>query len=217
MSVETGKPLEALPALAQLRRWFGNMDIYLFDQLMKGRFVPGMKILDAGCGRGRNLVFFMRGEFEPFAVDESEASIAELRALAERIAPHLPADNFRVESVEHLSFPDASFDVVVANAVLHFAEDEAHFDRMLSQLWRVLAVGGMLFARLATSIGMEGRLEPRQGRRFRLPDGSERFLADEAMLSSYAERLGAHLLEPLKTTLVADQRAMSTWVLRKAR
>ena len=53
-----------------LQAWFGGIDIYLFDQLLKGRFVPGMRILDAGCGSGRNLVYFLRSGYEVFAVDE---------------------------------------------------------------------------------------------------------------------------------------------------
>ena len=36
---------------------FGNIDIYLFDQLLRARLRPGMRVLDAGCGGGRNLVY----------------------------------------------------------------------------------------------------------------------------------------------------------------
>ncbi len=32
---------------------FGAIDIYLFDQLLRGRIRPGMRIFDAGCGYGR--------------------------------------------------------------------------------------------------------------------------------------------------------------------
>lgn len=102
--------------------------------------------------------------------------------------------------------------------MLHFARDDAHFDAMLRGCWRVLAPGGLFFCRLASSIGIESRvqrLEGSQGRRHRLPDGSERYLADEALLAAATQNLGGTLADPLKTTVVQNQRAMTTWVMRK--
>ena len=133
----------------------------------------------------------------------------------QQLAPQLPAENFRVEPVERMTFPDAFADVVVSSAVLHFARDDAQFDAMVREMWRVLKSGGMLFCRLASSIGMEDRVAPIGGRRFALPDGSERYLVDEAMLMDLTARLGGRLLDPLKTTVVQNQRCMTTWVVRK--
>jgi hypothetical protein len=53
------------------------------------------------------------------------------------------------------------------------------------------------------------------GRRYRLPDGTDRYLVDEAMLMAQTRRLGGRLLDPLKTTVVQGQRSMTTWVVRK--
>src|SRR5687767_16027168 len=83
-----------------LQEWFGGIDIYLFDQLLKGRIVPGMRVLDAGCGAGRNLVYFLRSGYEVFGVDESAPQIAQIRQMAAALAPHLPAENFWVGSEE---------------------------------------------------------------------------------------------------------------------
>jgi len=201
--------------MSQLRNDFGDIDIYLFDQLLRGRIAPGMRVLDAGCGTGRNLVYLLKQGYEVAACDCDPAALATVRALAARLAPHLPFDSFRLEPVEHMSFPDASADVVLASAVLHFAADDRQFDAMVSGMWRVLAPGGLLFARLASSIGIEAEIERIRGRRFRLPDGSERYLVDEPMLMQLTARLGGELLDPIKTTVVQDQRAMTTWVVRK--
>jgi len=198
-----------------LQEWFGGIDIYLFDQLLKGRFSPGMRILDAGCGSGRNLVYFFRAGYEVFAVDESSAAIAQTRRLAGELAPQLPADNFRDEAVDRLSFPDVSFDVVISSAVLHFADDEQQWDSMMKEMWRVLKPGGIFFARLASSIGMEDQVELINGRRYQLPDGSERFLVDEQMLLNVTGKLGGEFIEPIKTTVVQNKRSMTTWCLRK--
>ena len=54
-----------------------------------------------------------------------------------------------------------------------------------------------------------------RGRRCFLPDSSERYLVDEAMVLRLTEELGGQLLDPLKTTVVQDQRCMTTWVMRK--
>jgi SAM-dependent methyltransferase len=198
-----------------LQEQFGQIDIYVFDQLLKGRISPGMRILDAGCGSGRNLVYFLREGYDVYAADSDSRAVDSVRSLARRFSPALPASNFRVEAVEAMSFEDQCADLVISSAVLHFARDQAHFDAMLLGSWRVLKPGGLFFCRLASTIGMEGQFQPIQGRRFRSPDGAERYLVDEALLTTLAERLGGQLADPLKTTVVQHQRCMTTWVLWK--
>jgi len=195
---------------------FGAIDIYLFDQILRRRIAPGDRIVDAGCGMGRNLVYLLREGYEVHGADADPDAIAEVRALAARLAPSLPPENFRVEPLEALSFPERWASVVISSAVLHFARDDAQFEAMLAGSWRVLASGGMFFCRLASTIGIESQVEPLGGgRRYRLPDGTARYLADEALLMALTERLGGRLLDPLKTTVVQGQRSMTTWVVRK--
>jgi len=233
-----------------LQEWFGGIDIYLFDQLLKRRLVAGMRVLDAGCGTGRNLVYFLRSGYEVFGVDESEQAIAQTLQLAAELAPHLPAENFRVEPVERMSFGKevaagklsadyierkgnqqaalgdqqlelsrtenmGEFDVVLSSAVLHFARDEQQWQAMVDEMWRVLKPGGIFFVRLASTIGMEDRVRLVEGRRYHLPDGSDRFLVDAAMLQRVTGALGGDFIEPIKTTVVENMRAMTTWVVRK--
>jgi len=198
-----------------LQEQFGQIDIYLFDQLLKGNIAPGMRILDAGCGHGRNLVYFLRAGYEVYAADADAQAVESVRAMARELAPALPQSNFRVESVEQMSFEDACADVVISNTVLHLARDDAQFERMLQGSWRVLKRGGLFFSRLASTIGMEGRFRQIEGRRYRLLDGTDRYLVDAAMLGEMAERLGAKPIETLKTTVVQDKRSMTTWVVKK--
>lgn len=198
-----------------LQEIFGQIDIYLFDQIMRRRIQPGMRVLDAGCGTGRNLVYLLHAGYEVFGADADPKSIAEVRALAARVAPSLPADNFRAEPLEAMTFPAGLADVVICSAVLHFAPDDAAFRAMLQGCWRVLAPGGLFFCRLASSIGLEGRGEPLGGRRYRLPDGSQRYLVDEPLLLALTRELRGELADPLKTTVVQGLRCMTTWVVRK--
>jgi SAM-dependent methyltransferase len=204
----------AFPTAMNLHHLFGEIDIYLFDQLLKGRFNTDMSILDAGCGGGRNIIYFLRNGYEVYGVDKNAGAVAQVRRLASGLNPAIPAENFQVSDVAEMPFSGASFDAVISSAVLHFATDEQHFDRMLDEMWRVLKPGGLFFARLASSIGIEELVKSVGSGRYLLPDGTERFLVDEKLLTSAAGRLGAEWLEPLKTTNVQNLRCMTTWVLR---
>lgn len=199
-----------------LRDQLGDIDIYFFDQLLRGRFVEGMRVLDAGCGEGRNLVFLMRAGFDVWGVDENPEAIARVQRLASTIAPRLAVDRFRVERVESLSHDDASMDAVISSAVLHFARDDDHWLAMVRQMWRVLAPGGILFARLATTVG-QSKLRALGGGRYVMPDGDHRYLVDHERLIEITSTLGGSLIDPLKSTVVHDRRSMGTWVLRKDR
>jgi SAM-dependent methyltransferase len=197
------------------RELFGDIDIYLFDQILKGRFTGDMSILDAGCGGGRNLIYFLRDGFQVFAVDQNPQAIEQIRQLAKALNRNLPPENFQHSSVEEMPFQDQQFDAVISSAVLHFAENDEHFQKMLAEMWRVLKPKGILFARLASSIGIENLIKPIGNGRYLLPDGSERFLVNEDLLISATKDLGGILLEPLKTTNVQNLRCMTTWVLLK--
>lgn len=198
-----------------LKEQFGDIDIYLFDQILKDRFAPTSKILDAGCGGGRNIVWFLRNDFEVFGIDQNENAVEYCRQLAKEFAPNLPSENFQIAPVEKIPFANESFDLVISSAVLHFAKDENHFNKMFEEMWRVLRPTGILFARLASDIGIETLVKLIDGRRYLLPDGSERFLVDEQMLINKTESVNGFLLEPIKTTNVQNLRCMTTWVLRK--
>ena len=192
---------------------FGQIDIYVFDQILRGNIAPGMRVLDAGCGYGRNLVHLLRVGCEMFALDAEAAGVAHVRALAGVLAPSLPAENFRVGAIERMGFPDGFAEVVLCNSVLHFARDEAQFLAMVEELWRVVKPGGMLFCRLGSRIGMD--FDRVRGHVYRIGDGSEWFLVDEAVLLRMTEQMDGVLVDPLKTTIVQDYRCMTTWVVRK--
>ncbi len=200
---------------AELRAKLGEIDIYLFDQLLRGRFDGRSTILDAGCGEGRNLMYFLLRGFTCFGIDRDPAAIDTIRALSAQLAPALPLRNFQVGELDRLPWADGSMDAVVCSAVLHFADDAAHFDAMMRELWRVVAPDGLFFARLASNIGIEDRAGA-AGRRVRLPDGSDRFVVDERMLTEWTARAGGRLADPIKTTNVQRQRCMTTWCVFKS-
>ena len=193
----------------------GQIDIYVFDQLLRGRITASMRILDAGCGAGRNSEYLMRCGADVHGIDSDPSQIARIRDVASEAAPDLSLEQFRVARLDDLPFPDAYFDAVICSAVLHFSKDTAEFENAVSEMWRALRPRGVFFARLASTVGLEGRVTHLRDRWYHLPDGSDRFLVDAAYLLEVSSRLGAELLDPLKTTLVQDMRSMTTWVLRK--
>ncbi len=195
---------------------FGAIDIYLFDQLLRGRIAKPQRILDAGCGRGRNLVYFLREGYSVYGLDADASSVAAVRGLASELAPGTPENRFRHELLEASTFESGSADVVISIAVLHFARDDGHFRTLLEASWRLLAPGGLFFCRLASSIGLDpAALGPLGHGRFHLPDGSDRYLVTADRLAALEGDLGAASLDPLKTTVVGNLRSMTTWVLRK--
>ncbi|HWD90085.1 MAG TPA: class I SAM-dependent methyltransferase [Mucilaginibacter sp.] len=201
--------------MSTLQQSFGNIDIYLFDQLLKGTYDNCRKVLDAGCGSGRNLVYLLQNGFEVYAIDPDAGAVETVKALSQKLSPGNPLDNFKIALVEGLPFEDAYFDLVICNTVLHFANNPDHFDQMMRSLWRVLKPGGYFFARLASNIGLETLMQPLGNGRYHMPDGTDRFLVDQQFLLDYTQSLGAQLHEPIKTTNVQNTRAMTTWCLRK--
>jgi len=196
---------EAPGSSSDLLAEFGQIDIYVFDQLLRGQITSSMRILDAGCGSGRNSEYLMRCGAEIYGVDSDPSQVARIRDVASDAAPDLSPENFRIAWLDALPFPDAYFDAVICSAVLHFSKDTAEFENEVAEMWRVLR----------STIGLEGRLTHLHDRWYRLPDGSDRFLVDADYLLFVSSRLGAELRDPLKTTVVQDMRSMTTWVLRK--
>lgn len=192
---------------------FGQVDIYVFDQILRGNIAAGMKVLDAGCGYGRNLVYLLREGSEVYALDANPEGVEHVRALAAQLNPKLPAENFRVGQIEAMPFADGFADVVMCNSVLHFARDQHQFLTMLEELWRVLRPGGLLFTRMGSKIGMQ--FEQVRPDIYRIGDGQEWFLVDEELLLGLTNELNGVMVDPLKTTIVQDYRCMTTWVVRK--
>ena len=196
-----------------IQEQFGQIDIYVFDQILRGNIAAGMKVLDAGCGYGRNLVYLLREGCDVYALDASPEGVEHVRALAAELSPTLPPENFEVGQIEAMPFADGFADVVMCSSVLHFARDQHQFLTMIEELWRVLRPGGLLFTRMGSRIGME--FEQVRPDVYRIGDGQEWFLVDEEMLVGLTNELNGVMVDPLKTTIVQDYRCMTTWVVRK--
>jgi tellurite methyltransferase len=191
-----------------------NTDIYIIDQILKGRFDHCTSVLDVGCGKGRNLVYFLQNNFNVYGVDANQDNVSISQKLAINLNPNSLKNNFKTGLVEEIPF-DFSFDLIICNAVLHFAKSKTHFEQMLSEMWRKLNKDGILFIRLASNIGIEKIVTPIENGVYKLPDCSSRYLVSQKMLLNYTLELEAELIEPIKTTNVQNLRCMTTWIIRK--
>jgi len=189
----------------------GTTDIYVIDQIMKGRYKATERILDAGCGNGRNLSWFLHAGAEIYGIDQDSVAIANI---VHRF-PDLDS-RFYVGSLEAMPFEDDFFDHIISSAVLHFANGTEEFWQLFSEHLRILRADGTFFMRMASDIGIASKLSPSHDGVYKIPDGSERFLLTRDLLHRMLSRFDIRLIEPLKTTNVADLRCMSTLIFKKA-
>ncbi len=184
----------------ELNRLLGNIDIYLLDQILKGRFTKEMKLLDAGCGEGRNSVYFINKGYQLFGIDSNDVAIQYCRYLAKSLNPDFDTYRFQVGRLEDIPFHSGAFDAVICSAVLHFAENADNFWQMIAEILRVLKSGGILWFRMTTAFG--GILETSQdlgGGKYLLPDGSERFLLTQELLDKLASFLKTALMRNISS------------------
>ncbi|WP_375584367.1 class I SAM-dependent methyltransferase [Cyclobacterium xiamenense] len=199
-----------------LNNLLGNIDIYLLDQLLKGRFEQDMLILDAGCGEGRNSHYFIRLGYQIVGVDRNPTAIQMARITAKTLDPTFDAQRFIVAEVEELPFHRGAFDALISSAVMHFASDRAHFDAMLAEQMRVLKPGGLFWLRMCTDAGgCFPRSEDSGDQQETLPDGTKRFVLRDQHLTEAMKRYRLRLLEPAKSVVVHGQRAMGAYVFQK--
>ena len=199
----------------QLKEVLGNIDIYLFDQLMKGRIRADMRMLDAGCGYGRNAQFFIRNNYNIWGLDQSEEAISILQQSMVDWNKKYDQNKFLQGALEAMPFEEAHFDFIISSAVLHFARDRAHFIELFEELIRVLRPNGILWFRMTAKHTILEHAQELQEDVYLLSDGSTRYLLDLAVLNGLMEKHQLQFVDPFKTVNVSNLRTMSTVVLHK--
>ena len=199
------------PALNDL---LGNIDLYLLDQILKGRYEPSMCMLDAGCGEGRNLPYFVRNGFDVWGVDTNPTALRLLRLQGKSWGPAFDPEKFIESDLAKLPFPSARFEAIVCCAVLHFAHNEAHFFRMTDELLRVLKPSGSLFIRMNSSMDQQVT-STLSDSTYHFSSEEKRLLLTQSRLDQLIERYPLRLSEPPRTERVAGEIAQTTLTLKK--
>ncbi|MEM7162083.1 MAG: class I SAM-dependent methyltransferase [Bacteroidota bacterium] len=188
---------------------YRGIDIYLLDQMLKGRINSTMRILDAGCGRGRNVRYLLKNNFDVYAIDENLEYIEELLS---DFPPY--REKIKHARIEEFSI-DLSFDIIICNAVLHFARNHVHFDEMFKSLFQLLSKGGILFIRMTSNIGLNYSPLSAGDGVYYLRDDTERYLLTEEKIVEIQRKFGLEKIEPVKSVVVEGMRSMTTWVVMK--
>ena len=124
-------------------------------------FLSGTKILDAGCGHGRDTKDFIAENYDVTSIDLSEGLLEEAKR-------RVPNGNFIKMNFSDLIFPDKSFDGLwCAAAFLHIPKSDA--ENVLANFKRVLNKNGVLFMSVKSG---EGEVIKKDS------DGNVRFFAN---------------------------------------
>jgi SAM-dependent methyltransferase len=105
---------------------------------------PGARLLDIGCGAGRNAVPLARAGWHVVGTDLSSAMLAAAatRVADERLASHL---TLALAPMDCLPLATASCDFVVAHGIWNLARTDREFAAALREAARVARPGAPLF------------------------------------------------------------------------
>lgn len=189
-------------------RELGNVDVYVIDQLLKGAIHKEQRLLDAGCGSGRNFSYFANNNFNITGIDPNDEHIRYLKQ------KHPKHNHALIPSSIEDFHPSQLFDYIICNAVLHFAQDHDHFEHLFECLIHLLNENGIVFIRMTTDQGMSDLNKSETGVHH-LPDESTRYLITRSRLSDLCAKHKLSMIAPFKTVLVENWRSMATIVLMK--
>tara|TARA_B100000131_G_C18050197_1_gene586114 strand:- start:447 stop:1070 length:624 start_codon:yes stop_codon:yes gene_type:complete len=111
-----------------------------------------IKILDSGCGAGKNAQLLNVYFKNLYAIDISENAITK--------AKHsLPNVHFSVQDARNLDFTNESFDVIIDAGCLHVIEPKDH-QTVIDEYYRILQPNGLIFLRLFNLQDNPNKFEP---------------------------------------------------------
>jgi SAM-dependent methyltransferase len=110
-------------------------------ELVSAALGRGGRLLDVGCGAGREALGLARAGYRVVGIDLSATMIAAAREAAARAGL---AIEFRVQSLTELADPPGSYDGAYIAAALHHVPGRARRVDALRRVWRALVPGGAL-------------------------------------------------------------------------
>lgn len=189
--------------IQELNRELGNIDLFLLDQILKGRFEQAARILEVGCGEGRNLTYFIRNGYDVWGIDHHPTALQMLRMIGHSLHTNFDKEKFIEAKITEIPFPPQSFDAIICSAVLHFSPSEEAFFAAWDEMMKVLRKDGFLFISMYSSIPFPGKTQ------------SDFFLLTETLYRTVLQRYKLQEIEPTRTVVTGDAQAIAYLILKK--
>ncbi|MEM6735448.1 MAG: methyltransferase domain-containing protein [Bacteroidota bacterium] len=195
--------------IRDINNYFGDMDLFLIDAILKGKIPQEGKVLDIGCGEGRNGIFFINEEYEYLGIDQNASRISLIDYLSKSSKTAIA--RFQVGRMQEIDLSE-EFDVIICSRILHFAENEQDFQLIWRNIVQHLNTQGVLYFSMDSAmIGQE--VKAKGNGKYEFQDGHISYALNpslyEYMLKGFSE------LEYLKTVIYNNKRINSFGLLRK--
>ncbi len=117
------------------------------------------RVLDLGCGDGRNMVYLAARGFEPSGIDSAPTAIDHARAWLRREAI---AEDLEIGEMSCLRWPNGHFQAAISIMAFHH-QTRDQLVRAVAELTRVLAPGALFFADLLSARHLQDWVDRTQG------------------------------------------------------
>ena len=190
--------------IQELNHELGNIDLMLLDQILKGRFENSHRILDAGCGEGRNLTYFIKNGYDVWGIDNNATALKMLKMTGRSLHKSFDPEKFITTEITEVPFPPQSFDAVICSAVLHFSPSEEAFFTALDEIMKVLQKDGFLFISMYSELYSNSKMQ------------SNYFLLTKDLYASLLKRYELQEVEPAKTVITENNWPVTYLMLKKS-
>ena len=200
--------------ISSVNNFFGDIDMDLLDMILKGHFEGQNKILEIGCGGGRNLIHFLQSGFDIYTIDKDPSAVQMARYIYQEMDVN-PVGKVFTEDISSTPFDDGFFDSIICTRVLHFSEDEISFRSRWNEINRILKRDGFLFCTIDSMLGFEKYVKKIDSWKWKFSDGTVRFLLTDKLLEKLEIEENYEYIEPLKTIHYGNKHAQSILKLKK--
>jgi tellurite methyltransferase len=111
----------------------------LLEEFAESVTVAGWQVLDAGCGEGRNAGFLAKLGASVRAIDMSRLALDH----AAQIWNDSGRVSWELADIRNVALPDAKYDLVVADGLLHWLADSREVELVTRRLQAATAPGGL--------------------------------------------------------------------------
>jgi 2-polyprenyl-3-methyl-5-hydroxy-6-metoxy-1,4-benzoquinol methylase len=161
-------------------------------------------VLDAGCGEGRNMPFFINNGFSIYGIDINPDAIKMARIYCKSLNKKYEVEQIQEFSIEKNPFQDNFFDAIICINVLHAAKNRNVFFHWFDQLIRMLNYGGFLLLGMQSQIGTGRNYKQSDRKAMNETDKEGSYLLTRDLLEEILRLDYLKTVENTKTIMIDD-------------